>query len=499
MTLAGAVAALAALTGVAAVAAPGDEAGRAPAAAARKPVERSTLVCPKPTESDVAETVYSAVTPKGGAAKGGTAELYPAESAETGTGSGTEDGSKGKGAKDEGGQAVLPLKSPGTPVTSTTSRSDAPALIGSAEGRFAPGWTVQQTTEVSAGAGKGLHGTACSVPDTDFWFPATSTAKDRKDYVHLTNPDSTGATVDLDLYGKDGRVSTSSGEAINVPPRSTVPVLLSTLTEEPVTNATLHVSARTGRVGAQVQSLDEKLGGDWIAPAADAAPSTVLPGIPGDAASVRLVVHAPGDRDADLKVRFAGPSGRITPAGYETLHVRGGMTTAVDLKNLAQGEAGTLELTPAEKDGATPVVAGLRVTRGKGGGQESAFVPATRPVDARATAVGDSGREPRLTLTATGKTAKVRVTTSAGSDGGSPASRTYEVKGGTTKSFAPPAPKGVRGSYGVTVERLSGGPLYAARTLTGGGSAFTVQGLPDDRGTVSVPRATQDLSVLNDD
>nr|MYU47936.1 hypothetical protein [Streptomyces sp. SID7803] len=53
----------------------------------------------------------------------------------------------------------------------------------------------------------------------------------------------------------------------------------------------------------------------------------------------------------------------------------------------------------------------------------------------------------------------------------------------------------------LTVETLSGGPVHAARTLTvkvDGIQMFTVQTLPDDQGTVEVPAARQDLSVLDD-
>ncbi|WP_314174525.1 DUF5719 family protein [Streptomyces winkii] len=541
MTLIGAVTALAAVTGVAALAAPGAE--ESGAAAGRKPVERSTLVCPQPSVSDVAETRYTAFAPKGGQGKGG-AELYPAEKADTGgsetgggkggdkgkggkgKGKGDEKGKGGKGKgkgdekdkdkskdKDKGGskekagnkekprpKPFAPLRTPGKPVTAKSGATESSALFGSADGMLAPGWTVQQTTNVAVGAGRGMQGTACGVPDTDFWFPGASTAKERQDYVHLTNPDDSSAVVDVNMYGKDGRVDSEAGEGITVPPRSTVPVLLSTLTQEPVTNVGVHVVARAGRVGAQVQAIDEKLGGDWVSSVADPSPSAVLPGIPGDASAVRLVVLAVGENDADLKVRLASPSGQIAPAGHETMHVRGGMTSAVDLKDLTKGQAGSLVLTPSEGGGdATPVVAALRVTRGKGSNQETAFIPATAPITDRATAADNREKGSALSLTATGKSVKVRVTASAGSEGGEPVSRTYSVKGKTTKSLVPPVPKGVKGSYAVTVERLSGGQVYASRMLEekkGKLPAFTVQTMPDDRGKVLVPRSGQDLSVL---
>ncbi|MFE1176761.1 DUF5719 family protein [Streptomyces sp. NPDC058773] len=520
MSLIGVAVALGAVTGVAAVAAPDDGGPAVPRGGSRLPVQRSALLCPAPTSSEVGETTYTAFAPKGAAAgaggKKGTARLLPA-----GTVRDAGDGAAGKGkqkGKDKGEAAadsaagqrvaprdtkpVVPLQEAGEPVTTTTDSADAPALVGDADGTLAPGWTVQQTTSVAAGAGRGLLGLSCTAPDTTFWFPGVSTATDRQDYVHLTNPDATPAVVDLELHGKDGSLAGSAGEDISVPPHTTVPVLLSTLTSSPATNAALHVVAREGRVGAAVQASDGKLGSDWLPPAADPAPGVVLPGIPKDATSVRLVALAPGESDADLKVQLATPTGLITPAGLETLHLKSGMTTAVDLKDLTKGEAGSLVLTPTDADAKTPVTAALRVTRGKGAKQEMAFIPATRPVEKRATAADNRDRGSTLSLVAPekGKDAKVKVTASAGSGGGTPVTKTYTVKGGSSLDVEPPRPQGLKGSYALTVEPEAGsGPVYAARMLArpqGGLPAFTVQPMPDDRGSRLVPTAGQDLSVL---
>ncbi|WP_309061884.1 DUF5719 family protein, partial [Streptomyces sp.] len=374
---------------------------------------------------------------------------------------------------------------------------EAPALVGTADGRFAPGWTVQQTTSVTAGTGRGLQGVTCTAPDTEFWFPGASTGADRTDYVHLTNPDDSAAVVDIELYGKDGALETVVGEGITVQPHSTEPVLLSTLTEEKQTDVTVHVVVRSGRIGAAVQALDAGLGGDWLAASADPAGSLVLPGIPKDATAVRLVAFAPGDTDADLKVRLASPSGLITPAGHETLHVKGGMTAAVDLGDITRGEAGSLVLTST--DGSVPVVAAVRVLRGKGDAQESAFIPAARPVGTRATSAGNTAEGTTLSVTAPEGTAEVEVTASAGTEGGTPASQTYTIKSGTTQNIEIPVPDGLKGTYALTVEPRSDTPVYASRTLTAtenGVPAFTVQPLPDDRGTVAVPEAEEDLTVL---
>lgn len=356
---------------------------------------------------------------------------------------------------------------------------------------------MQETTEIAAGTGRGLLGLDCAAPDTDFWFPGASTSADRTDYVHLTNPDDSAAVVDIDLYGKDGAVKSTLGEGITVPPHSTEPVLLSTLSDTAQDDLTVHVSVRSGRVGAAVQALDDKLGGDWLAAAADAADTVVLPGIPKDATSVRLIAFSSADADTDLKVQLASPSGLITPAGHDTVHIKGGTTTAVDLGDLTRGQAGSLVLT--QDDPAVPVVAALRVIRGKGDQQESAFIPSTAPFTTRATAAGNSAEGTTLSLTAPTATAQVKVTASAGSDGGTEVSKTFTIQRGTTQDITPPVPDGLKGTYALTVQRLSGGPVYGARTLTSTGdgvAGVTTQTLPDDGGTVAVPQADQDVSVL---
>ncbi|MCQ0022971.1 DUF5719 family protein [Streptomyces somaliensis DSM 40738] len=380
--------------------------------------------------------------------------------------------------------------------------ADAPALVGVASGRLAPGWTTQQTTVVPAGGARGLLGVSCTHPDTDFWFPGTSTAENRRDYVHLTNPDDTAAVVDVELYGPEGVLESQLTDGIPVPARSSVPVLLSTLTADPATSdVTAHVTVRSGRVGAVIRSAVDQLGSDWLPASADPAPSLVLPGIPADATSVQLVAYAPGEDDAELKIRLAGATGTITPAVQQTIRVKSGMTASADLKDLTSGEAGALLLTPAQAGRPTPVVAALRVVRGSGKKQEVAFIPAAGPVGERATVADNRAEGTTLSLTAPGEAAEVRVTASPGTGGGTPATRTYTVRAGTTLAVAPPAPPGLKGSYALTVETLSGGPVHAARMLAlpqDGIAMFTLQAFADDRAKVAVPEAEQDLAVLDD-
>ncbi|MEU6058710.1 DUF5719 family protein [Streptomyces sp. NPDC047097] len=522
LSLAAIATALAAVTGFATLTAPASSSGTGadgkPAASTgsrtRLPVERTGLLCPAPSDSEVADTTYTSFTPTGtpgtsrpadGAATSHTtaprADLYPAATT-TADKPAPKDKKQTPDAKATAAKPLLTLTQPGKPAGLETDSADATALIGKATGAAAPGWTTQQTTTVSGGDGRGMLGLSCPAPDTDLWFPGASTSAERQDYVHLTNPDDAAVVADIDLYGPEGELKSQLTEGVTVPARSSVPVLLSTLTAEKATeDVTVHVTTRAGRLGAAVRAAHDEQGSDWLTASADPSGSLVLPGIPADATSVRLVAHAPGESDADLKIQLAGKTSTVTPAAAQSLHVKAGMTAAVDLKNLARGEAGTLLLTPSQPGKKSPVVAALKVTRGSGDNQETAFIPAGGPIGERATAAGSSAKGTTLTLTALTADAQVKVTASAGTEGGTPATKTYTVKRGTTTAVVPPTPTGLKGTYALTAETVSGSPVYASRMLAepeDGIPMFTVQPLEDDRGTVEIPTARQDLTVLTD-
>lgn len=483
LSLGGAVVVLAVLTGAASLTGGNDSAAAPKGAATRLPVQRSTVVCPAPSSSEFANTTYTSFTPttpsSGIGGDGGTAgaQLVPA---------GGE------------GTPVAPLKQTGKAATATTDNSDAPALLGTADGPLAPGWTVGQTTVVDSGPGRGLLGTSCITPDSEFWFSGASTANGRQDYLHLVDPDDAPAVVDVELYGKDGLLK-ATGEGKTVPGKGAKSVLLSTLVADKAADLTVHVVVRSGRVGAAIQATDAELGTDWLPPSAGPATSLVMPGIPADATSVHLVAYATGSDDADLTLKLATPTGLIAPAGNETLHVKAGMTTSADLGDITKGDPGSLVVGSSTVHSPVPVVAGLTVTRGKGDNRELAFLPATPAIDTRASVADNRDKASTLALAAIGKDASVKITSSPGPSGGTAVTKTVVVKAGSTMSLQPQPPSQGTGGYAVTVERLSGGTVYASRMLSlplDGVPMFTIQPLPDDRGTVSVPDAASDLTIL---
>ncbi|WP_424213480.1 DUF5719 family protein [Streptomyces sp. BI20] len=486
-----------------------------PTTTPRLPVERAHLLCPAPTDEDRGETLRTALvrtppTTDGPGPGFRDAESSPPASREHDTARLTTATTGATPAP------VIALTAPGRPGTARARGAEAPALVGTATGRLAPGFSAHQTTLVPTGKARGLLGLACVRPGTDLRLPGTSTAAGRRDTVHLVNPDETPAVVDLTLTGPEGALDpdpqappgTAPGENLRVPPHGALAVAIADLTPRALADLTLRVTTRVGRVGAAVRVTADGVGTDWLT-AAEPGPRTVLPGIPADATAVRLILQAPGTADADLRIRLAGRTGTLVPAEHEEIRVPAGATTSVDLGPLTRGETGTLLLDPVDPANPVPVVAALRVVRGAGAAQEIAFVPGTAPLGPGERATLTDNRAPTgpetgttLALTAPDAAATVLITP-YGPDGPAPdRAKEYTVPAGTTLAVtAPPTPPGLAAGapYALTVTHRAGGPVHGSRALTareGGVDMITITPLADDHATVPAPRVRRDLGVL---
>ncbi|MEV0536424.1 DUF5719 family protein [Kitasatospora sp. NPDC050463] len=484
-------------------------------AAASAQVERTAAVCPQPLQGLTGSTTVTAYTPPGTGADAAGGAGWVADAAAPATAPAAAPAApappapapaaSGAPAADKGGapsDARLNLTKPGTPVVAPAANGDtAPGTGAVATGALAPGFTVTQTTTVTEQRGQGLSGLTCTPAGTSFWFAGAGTAGDRADYVSLVNTEATAAVVDIKLYGDKGLIENDAANGITVAPGSSQSVLLPTISKGPVADLAVHVVARTGRVGAAVHAADGAKGADWVPASADPAPTQVLPGLPADTAAAHLVVWAPPEDDADLKIELSGKNGWFTPAGNESIHVKAGLVAAVDLGKVTRDEVAGLRLSPSDDKHPTPVVVGLRVDRvGPNGKSDAAWLAGAAPVGARATVADNRGGGPStLFLTSTGEAATVRVTASAGSGGGTPATKDVQLPAGGTVAFPAPEPTGLNGSFALTVETVSGGPVVAARMLAITSKdvpMFTVQALRDDRSSVKVPRAAQDPEVV---
>ena len=478
-SLLGAVGVLALAIGIAEVHPPTGQAA-VTGNAVRTAVQNSSLVCPPPLQGS-GSTVYSLAAPgsSSSTASSGSASLTPLSAAPA-----------------TGGSAATALVQQTALGGATTAKAvggdKAPALIAAAAGTTAPGFTAQQTTT----NGSSISGTSCTESATDFWFVGADSNKGSNDYVELTNVEDVSSDVDIRIFNASGEVEGTQASNIEVPADQTVSLLLSALLGPGNTGTSLavHVIVHTGRIAAALHADSGSEGADWI-PATTLATSQVIAGLPGDLSDATLVVADPGAADADLSIHLAWQGGLIVPSGHDSIHVKAGQVTSVDLGAITKGQPAALVLTPSGVGQTVPFVAGVQVVRGKSGSTDTGYLAGAVSIGQRATAAGNAAGTTTLLLSNPGTTAASVKVGSLGA-GGAPVVQTVQVAAGTTVSVTPQAPTG-GGTFAVTVEPVSGGPVYAARMIgTKDGPGFTIQQLTDDRSTVQIPQVVQDGSIL---
>ncbi|NUT52600.1 MAG: hypothetical protein HOV94_35735 [Saccharothrix sp.] len=471
LSLAVAVAVLALVVGIATLTRPSSGEAAASTPPKQVPVQRADAVCPQVRSSPLSSTLYTAFAPSGGAAQGAaTLNELSAEKKERGK-----------------------LEAPGRPGTFATTDAEVPASAWTATGPYAPGFAAQETTRVSDGAGRGLAGVQCLSPGTDQWFVGTSTAQNRDAYLYLSNNTNVSAQVDVELYGPDGQVQTEGVRSMTFAPGESQNILLKTLKPDlPV--AAVHVLSRVGRIAAAVRDQQGNTGSDWLPEAAAPGRSFVIPGLPEDAANVRLVLYGASDTDTEVGIELIGKASTFKPAGFETAQVKRNAVTEVDLGAITQGEASAIKLTAARAD----VIAGVRVTRGTGELTDVAYLAAAPALTGRAVladnrAGGTLGST--VYLTAPQGAAKVRLT---GYANGQPATADVDVTPGTTVAVPAPVPQGAT-QFALTVEPQPGsGPVYAARMVgevSNKVPMFTIQPALPTRDTVALPNVGEDMAI----
>ena len=325
-----------------------------------QPVDSSTAVCPEPGSVDGSRTTSAMTVVPGlpGQDRDGEATIAYLEG-----GDGTGDGSGETVPADEGavaadGQPQGSLQQPGDAAQVVAEESRLPALEVRTLGGLAPGLVAAQTTQDSFSDGRGLSSQACLGPDTTWWFVGGGSTAGRESQLVLVNPESTPAELEVAISGPDGPVSTPRLRGIVVEPRSRVLVRLSR--EAPrLPGVTWRVTVRQGRVMAAVSDRESDgfvpRGADWIPASVDPATRVLIPGVIGGPGGRQLLVHAPGDLSATVRVRLITAAGSFVPVATPEIEVPGGSVVSVDLDSALQGEDATVDLQSDQ-----PIVAGVR-------------------------------------------------------------------------------------------------------------------------------------------
>jgi hypothetical protein len=451
-------------------------------------VARADAVCPDPTVGSHTETRLSLAAPGAPAtAGGGTDAAGPGHARLTGL---------------HGADTPLDLVAPssGSVLATSDNGQDAGPVVARGTGASAPGMAAGQLTRSGVPAMRGLLGTACAAPGTDFWFVGSGAVVGQRGRVYLTNPEPAPAVVDVTLYGPDGPIDAPAGRGIAVAAGAQEVTLLDALAPG-ITVFAVNVHVRSGRISAavrdqQVVGLTPR-GADWLPPAAAPARHQLVPGVLSGTGERRLQVVAPGESDAIVKVRLVSESGTFAPAGLDVIEVAAGTVKDVDLAPFGTGDAFAVDL---ESD--VPVTAGVldRVTAAGSQVEDVAYAAAGFPLRPATPGVVPEARigtgvTSTLLLAAPARAAHVRLTVLP------PATATPRELTVPAGSQLPVdlATLGATGSFAVLVRPLAGsGPLYAVREVSQSdpaGPLVTSEPVLPGRYTVRVPRVLADLST----
>lgn len=230
-----------------------------------------------------------------------------------------------------------------------------------------------QSQTVDAGEFVGFAAADCAVASGDSWLVGGSTVVGRTTLITLSNPTEVPATVDLEIFGENGRVTAPGTSGIIVSPNGQrilslagfIPGLLS-----PV----VHVVSRGGQVIANLQQsivrgLDPG-GVDVIGATTAPSQNIVIPGLVlTDTVAIEEQLGGEGSDDLRTVLRLFAPGEAATRAAITLvpedgsapglpfeLDIAGGQVLDIPLDEIADGSYTVTIVTDA------PVVAGLRVS-----------------------------------------------------------------------------------------------------------------------------------------
>jgi len=339
-----------------------------------EPVDSSMAICPEPGSVDGGRTT-SAIT---------VVPNLPGQDRESEASiSSLRGGTAADDSPTSDGVVVGDLVSPGDAAEVVADQARLPALEVRTRGGLAPGLVASQVTQDSFSASRGLASQPCLGPDTTWWFVGGGSTAGRDSDLVLVNPEETPADVEVSISGPDGIVTTPQLRGLVVEPRSRIVVKLSR--EAPrLPAAAWRVTVRQGRVVAALSDKQTEgfvpQGADWIPASADPATRVLIPGVIGGPGGRQLLVHAPGELAATVRVRLITTGGSFVPQAVSEVEVPAGAVVAVDLDEALQGEDATVDL---QSD--VPIVAGVRqrhpgLDATKGSLEETSFTAGAEPI-----------------------------------------------------------------------------------------------------------------------
>lgn len=352
-----------------------------------------------------------------------------------------------------------------------------------------------------------LQGTAaanCLRPSNDQWLAGASTTVGRTAVLVLTNASSTPATVNLELFGKAGRIQAPGSRGLLVAPNTTRSVVLAGLAPAEA-HLAVHVRSTGGPVAAVIQQSTLRAltpgGLDFIAPGAAPAVRQVMPGVDiQDPAAVDsllksagyedagpvLQLTVPGPSDAVVEVKLLGRDGaKALPAGG-VVTAKAGSVTEVPLAGVPAGQY----TVSASSD--VSFVATARMARGlkAGSASDMAWAPSGLRLGSQHVVPVPPGGTRRLVFGVLDTRATITYAAIT-ADGKVHAPASADIAGGTTAAVTVPEKVEGSGVLGYVVS-ASGDAAYGAVLMYGANGRNDISALgllPAAAGQETVPVA----------
>lgn len=434
----------------------------------RAPIGRVTVVCPEPSLSRVAV----ATAPGGDGTGSADVRLL--------------------GAKGKDGDGQLKSVQRRGVVWTEEFGENASATVVHARQSMAASLEAEQVSNTE----RGLSGTRCTRPATNFWFVGDGVELGRTTKLYLVNVDNVPVTLTVDVYGPKGPVATLAGSSITVEPDSRRAIKLGALAPKAPIVA-LHIETNTGRIAAALHTSvnqGERSGIDWVPATSAPRKKLVVPGLPGGEGPRRLLLAVPGDRPARVQMQVVTTEGTYAVQKKKAVRVPPGSVKSIGLAQALSERAGAVRITSN-----VPVTAAAGVSAG----EDVTYVSAVSSIGEGGAVVSANGPGSDVTstllLTAPTKPAAVRVRT-FGHEGPVGQTDVVKIPTGRTVSVEVPAPSAVEGNFALVVTPVPGsGPIYGARLLRGSGadmSSMTLLPLETSRGWVRMPNAEEGLGSI---
>ena len=336
----------------------------------------------------------------------------------------------------------------------------------------------------------GLAAANCQTPSNDMWLVGARTTVGATAVLRLNNPSATAATVDLEIYGSDGRVEAGGSRGIVVAPGETRSIILAGLASGQE-SAAIRVRSSGGPVSAFIeQSILRGLtagGVEIIEPTAAPAPRQVITGVALQSPETTrklmeqdsyesvqpvLNVAVPGTSDASVHLRVFGEKGEVQLPGGGVFSVPAGTVGKIPLAELP---AGTYSL---DLSADVAVAASAVFSRGTEPGErvELAVASADNRLGSEHLAVAVPGGRSALVLTAPEGDAEVRVR-AVGTGGSLQEEKTIQVPEGRTLVLQ--SRDLGSGDLAAVLVSAVGEAVYGAQLVTGDGPGISVLPLPE--------------------